>query len=93
MNDMATIDTAARVAELLKQLTGLTEIASLVGGEAMPGDGATIDGGINGVAMGIVPFVTRLAGRAQSGYLFHYAFAMVIGLVALLAWISITSVG
>lgn len=43
MNDMATIDTAARVAELLKQLTGLTEIASLVGGEAMPGDGATID--------------------------------------------------
>ena len=57
------------------------------------GDGATIDGGINGVAMGIVPFVTRLAGRAQSGYLFHYAFAMVIGLVALLAWISITSVG
>ena len=43
MNDMATIDTAARVAELLKQLTGLTEIASLVGGEAMPGDGAIID--------------------------------------------------
>ncbi len=57
------------------------------------GDGATIDGGINGVAMGLVPYVTRLAGRAQSGYLFHYAFAMVIGLVALLAWISITSVG
>ena len=57
------------------------------------GDGATIDGGINGLAMGVVPYVTRLAGRAQSGYLFHYAFAMVIGLVALLAWISITSVG
>jgi NADH-quinone oxidoreductase subunit L len=32
---------------------------------------------INGVAMGIVPFFTRLAGRAQSGYMFHYAFAMV----------------
>ncbi|MFQ8431963.1 NADH-quinone oxidoreductase subunit L [Amaricoccus sp. W119] len=57
------------------------------------GDGDTIDGTINGVAMGFVPFMTRLAGRAQSGYLFHYAFAMVIGLVALLAWISITSVG
>ncbi|MFO1106814.1 MAG: NADH-quinone oxidoreductase subunit L [Amaricoccus sp.] len=57
------------------------------------GDGAVIDGGINGVAMGIVPFVTRLAGRAQSGYLYHYAFAMVIGLVALIAWISLYSAG
>ncbi|TPE53882.1 NADH-quinone oxidoreductase subunit L [Amaricoccus solimangrovi] len=57
------------------------------------GDGETIDGTINGVAMGFVPFVTRLAGRAQSGYLFHYAFAMVLGLVVLLAWISLTSVG
>ncbi len=53
------------------------------------GDGATIDGGINGLAMGIVPYVTRLAGRAQSGYLFHYAFAMVLGLVALILWLSI----
>jgi NADH-quinone oxidoreductase subunit L len=53
------------------------------------GDGATIDGGINGLAMGIVPYVTRLAGRAQSGYLFHYAFAMVLGLVALIFWLSI----
>ena len=57
------------------------------------GDGETIDGSINGVAMGFVPFMTRLAGRAQSGYLFHYAFAMVLGLVALLAWLSVTSVG
>ncbi len=57
------------------------------------GDGATIDGGINGLALGVVPYVTRLAGRAQSGYLFHYAFAMVVGLVVLIAWISITSVG
>lgn len=43
MNDMTTIDTATRVAELLKQLTGFTGIASLVGGEAVPGDGAAID--------------------------------------------------
>ena len=35
------------------------------------------------------PFFTRLAGRAQSGYLFHYAFAMVIGIAALLTLISI----
>ncbi|NNU81845.1 NADH-quinone oxidoreductase subunit L [Halovulum dunhuangense] len=51
------------------------------------GDGATIDGGINGLAMGIVPFFTRLAGRAQSGYVFHYAFAMFLGLAALLTWV------
>jgi NADH-quinone oxidoreductase subunit L len=57
------------------------------------GDGGTIDGGINGLAMGIVPFLTRLAGRAQSGYLFHYAFAMVIGLVVLTLWLGIWSAG
>ncbi|WP_424931761.1 NADH-quinone oxidoreductase subunit L [Amaricoccus macauensis] len=53
------------------------------------GDGATIDGAINGLAMGFVPFVTRLAGRAQSGYLFHYALAMVVGLIVLVLWLSI----
>jgi len=54
------------------------------------GDGSAIDGTINGVAMGIIPFFTRLAGRAQSGYLFHYAFAMVVGIAVLLTWMSIT---
>jgi NADH-quinone oxidoreductase subunit L len=54
------------------------------------GDGTVIDGGINGLALGIIPFFTRLAGRAQSGYLFHYAFAMVMGLVALVTWATIT---
>ncbi|MEM8956603.1 MAG: NADH-quinone oxidoreductase subunit L [Pseudomonadota bacterium] len=57
------------------------------------GDGATIDGGINGLAMGVVPFFTRLAGRAQSGYIFHYAFAMVIGLVVLITWVAIRAGG
>ncbi|MEL6509871.1 MAG: NADH-quinone oxidoreductase subunit L [Pseudomonadota bacterium] len=52
------------------------------------GDGATIDGGINGLAMGIVPFLTRLAGRAQSGYMFHYVFAMVLGIVVLITWMT-----
>ena len=41
---------------------------------------------INGIAMGIIPFFTRLAGRAQSGYVFTYAFAMVLGIAALLTW-------
>jgi NADH-quinone oxidoreductase subunit L len=57
------------------------------------GDGATIDGGINGLALGFIPFVTRLAGRAQSGYVFHYAFAMVLGLVAITLWLMIGSAG
>jgi NADH-quinone oxidoreductase subunit L len=53
------------------------------------GDGAVIDGSLNGVAMGIIPFFTRLAGRAQSGYLFHYAFAMVLGIVILVTWMTL----
>ena len=53
------------------------------------GDGNVIDAGINGLAMGVVPFFTRLAGRAQSGYLFHYAFAMVLGIAILITWMSI----
>jgi NADH-quinone oxidoreductase subunit L len=53
------------------------------------GDGMVIDGALNGVAMGIVPFLTRLAGRAQSGYVFTYAFAMVLGIAALLTWMTL----
>ncbi|GGH21450.1 NADH dehydrogenase subunit L [Cribrihabitans marinus] len=53
------------------------------------GDGGTIDGFLNGVAMGIVPFFTRLAGKAQSGYIFTYAFWMVLGIAALVTWMSI----
>jgi NADH-quinone oxidoreductase subunit L len=54
------------------------------------GDTNTIDGGINGVAMGIIPFFTRLANRAQSGYMFTYAFAMVLGIAVLLTWVTMT---
>jgi len=54
------------------------------------GDEGTIDGGINGLALGIVPFLTRTAGRMQSGYLFTYAFAMVAGIAALLTWVTLT---
>ncbi|GAA5071771.1 NADH-quinone oxidoreductase subunit L [Roseibacterium beibuensis] len=54
------------------------------------GDGKIIDGGINGLAMGVIPFFTRLAGRAQSGYIFHYAFAMVMGIVVLVTWVTLS---
>jgi NADH-quinone oxidoreductase subunit L len=53
------------------------------------GDGAVIDGALNGLAMNVVPWFTRLAGRAQSGYLFHYAFAMFVGLAAIITWFAI----
>ena len=55
------------------------------------GDGAVIDGGINALALGIVPYVTRLAGRAQSGYVFHYALAMVIGIALIVTWVTLTA--
>ena len=57
------------------------------------GDGSVIDAGLNGVAMGIVPFVTRTLGRWQSGYLFHYAFAMFIGLAAIITWFVVGGAG
>jgi len=54
------------------------------------GDGNVIDGTLNGIAMGIVPFFTRLAGRAQSGYIFTYAFWMVIGIAFLISWMTLS---
>jgi len=53
------------------------------------GDGDVIDGSLNGVAMGLIPRLTRLAGRAQSGYIFTYAFAMVVGIAILVTWMTI----
>ena len=55
------------------------------------GDGDVIDGSINGLAMGVVPRMTRLLNRAQSGYIFTYAFTMVIGVVALITWMTIAA--
>ena len=53
------------------------------------GDGKVIDGGINGLAMGIIPFFTRIAGRVQSGYVYHYAFAMVLGIVVIITYVTL----
>lgn len=54
------------------------------------GDGNVIDGTLNGISMGIIPFFTRLAGKAQSGYIFTYAFAMVIGIAILVTWMTMS---
>jgi len=50
------------------------------------GDGFVIDGfGPDGIAARVVD-VTRGAVRLQSGYMYHYAFAMLIGVVVLATW-------
>ena len=46
------------------------------------------DGMVNGAAR----LITRLAGKCrslQTGYVYHYAFSMIIGLVALMAWLFV----
>jgi NADH-quinone oxidoreductase subunit L len=49
-------------------------------------DGAVIDGvGPDGVAAATRD-IARRAGRVQSGYLYHYAFAMLIGIVVFATW-------
>ncbi|WP_138469681.1 NADH-quinone oxidoreductase subunit L [Poseidonocella sp. HB161398] len=54
------------------------------------GDRTVIDGSIRGLATAFIPFLVRLAGRAQSGYLFHYAFAMILGIAVLMTWLVLT---
>lgn len=54
------------------------------------GDGATIDGGINGLSMGVLPFLNRVYARVQSGFIYHYAFAMVIGIALLVTYVTLT---
>ena len=50
------------------------------------GDRAVIDGfGPDGISALVVRFAA-LCSRLQSGYVFHYAFAMLIGVLALIAW-------
>jgi NADH-quinone oxidoreductase subunit L len=53
------------------------------------GDGRTIDGFLNGLALGVMPMLNRIYGRLQSGYVYHYAFAMVIGIALLVTWVTL----
>ena len=50
------------------------------------GDGWLIDGfGPDGIAARVADVTARVV-RLQSGYLYHYAFAMLIGVAALITW-------
>lgn len=53
------------------------------------GDGKIIDGlGPNGIAARVVDITNRVV-RIQTGYLYHYAFAMLIGVALLITWMMI----
>lgn len=55
------------------------------------GDGKIIDGyGPNGVAARVLDVTGRVV-KLQSGYLYHYAFAMLIGVAALVTWMMLGS--
>lgn len=50
------------------------------------GDTAIIDTGLIGGTTGFIDWAAGVIRRVQSGFLYSYAFWMVIGLVAMLAW-------
>ena len=55
------------------------------------GDGAVIDGlGPNGIAARVLDVTDRVV-RLQTGYLYHYAFAMLLGIAALVTWMMLGS--
>jgi NADH-quinone oxidoreductase subunit L len=49
------------------------------------GDGAVIDGAIDGTATRVLATANSV-GRLQTDFIYHYAFAMLIGLAALITW-------
>jgi len=60
---------------------GLGKLASSLG------DAGLIDGIVNGTAW-LIGRIASLVRRLQSGYLYHYAFAMILGLIVLLAMVA-----
>ena len=57
------------------------------------GDGMLIDGlGPDGLSSAI-RLISRRVSALQSGYLYHYAFSMLIGLVVLITWYILAHAG
>jgi NADH-quinone oxidoreductase subunit L len=69
---------------------GVNPAGGVGGVRGKRGDGNVIDGSCDGVALGCIPMLTRLAGKAQAGYIFTYAFFMVIGIAALVTWMTLS---
>ena len=53
------------------------------------GDGAVIDGAIDGTAASVLWGTGKIV-RLQTGYVYHYAFAMLIGVAALMTYFMLT---
>jgi NADH-quinone oxidoreductase subunit L len=51
------------------------------------GDQMLIDGAVVNGSAKTVGFVAGVARGLQSGYLYHYAFAMIVGLAVLVGWL------
>ena len=51
------------------------------------GDQAVIDGALVNGSARVVAWISSVFRFAQSGYLYHYAFAMILGLASLLFWV------
>ena len=57
------------------------------------GDQGLIDGLIVNGSARLVGWFSGSARKFQSGYLYHYAFAMILGLIGLISWILYTHLG
>jgi NADH-quinone oxidoreductase subunit L len=55
------------------------------------GDQSVIDGAMVNGSAHTVEWLAGVVRRLQSGYLYHYAFAMIFGLAALIGWIVLRS--
>jgi NADH-quinone oxidoreductase subunit L len=60
---------------------------ALGGGLWRFGDQDLIDGGLVNGSARVVGWFSSVMRYAQSGYLYHYAFAMILGLASLLLWL------
>jgi NADH-quinone oxidoreductase subunit L len=60
---------------------------ALGGGLWRVGDQAVIDNGLVNGSARVVGWFSSVLRYAQSGYLYHYAFAMILGLASLLLWL------
>ena len=68
--------------------------ARLIGGGLWKaGDQGLIDGLIVNGSARLVGWFSGSARKFQSGYLYHYAFAMILGLIGLISWILYTHLG
>ena len=54
------------------------------------GDERIIDGFINFISLTFIPTITKYVGRLQTGFIYHYAFAIFIGLVTILTYFVVS---